>query len=80
MRRILAWMQLEGETPRERIRQNPIQLVVMVVTLWIATVITYFSFSMFMGEFWATLVIILGAIAVGFHLRDLLVPPRTDAE
>lgn len=80
MKRVLQWFQLEGDTPGERIRQNPLQLIALVIILWVVTVFTYFSFSQFMGEMWATIVIVLGAIAVAFHLRDLLVPPREEPE
>lgn len=75
MQRFLAWLQLEGDSPSERLRNNPAQLVVLVIGLWIATVVIYYTFASFMGAFWATLVILLGAIAVGLHLRELLVPP-----
>lgn len=80
MNRVIRWFELEGETPGERIRQNPIKLLILVIGLWITTVIAYFSFSQFMGELWATIVILLGAVAVAFHLRDLLVSSQTDDE
>lgn len=80
MERIRQWFELSGETPRDRIRENPVQLGALAVVLWIGAFVAYFSLELFMGEVWATLVILLGAIAVGFHLRDLLVPAVTEAE
>lgn len=75
MHRLLQWFRLEGSTPRERIRQNPKQLVALVVVLWVGTLTAYVTFSSFMGSRWATFVILLGAVAVGLHLRQLLIPP-----
>lgn len=80
MDRVLGWFRLTGDTPRERIRRNPLQLAALVVILWVGTVVTYFSFSLFMGETWATIVILLGAVAVGLHLRELLTGARTGPE
>lgn len=81
MHRVRAWLQLDGDSPGERIRQNPLQIITLAIALWVGTVVAYVTFSSFMGETWATFVILLGAVAVGLHLRDLLIPrsdePRT---
>lgn len=80
MERVVRWFQLEGDTPGERIRQNLLQLLALIIILWIVTVIAYYSFAQFMGETWATVVIFLGAIAVAFQLRGILIPPEVDSD
>lgn len=76
MNRLLAWFQLEGETPGERIRQNPGKLAVFVLVVLVGSLVVYGTLSLFMGEVLVTIVMILGAVAVGLHLRRLLVPPQ----
>lgn len=80
MDQILDWFRLDGDTPRARITQNPLQLIALVAILWIASFAAYTTFTSFMGERWAAFVILLGAVAVGLHLRDLLIRPATSHE
>ncbi len=72
MDRVREWFALSGETPRQRIRENPLQLAVLVLLVLIGSLVTYNGLVWFMGGFLTTIVMIVLAVGVGLHLQRTL--------
>lgn len=71
----LDWFRLEGDTPKERIKRNPLQLLVLVLIVWFFAIGIYVSMVGWLGEFWTAVLMILTALAAGLHIRRFMVSP-----
>lgn len=72
MDRVREWFTLSGDTPRQRVRENPLQLAVLVLLVLIGSLVTYNALVWFMGRFLTTVVMIVLAVGVGLHLQRTL--------
>lgn len=73
MGRLREWFRLEGDSPGERIRKNPLQLLVLVFLAWFFAMGIYVSSVAWLGEFWTAILMLLLAVAVGLHVRRFMV-------
>lgn len=76
--RLKVWLRLDGETPEERIRNNPIQLFVIFGAIWITAYATYTSLRAYVDPLVAAIVLVLAGVVVGLFLRDFLLPSDLD--
>lgn len=74
------WLRLKGDSPGERVRRNPLQLIALVVVVWMLAIGVYMSLEPLFGELVTALVMILGGVLVALHLRDLLVEADPSVE
>lgn len=79
MQRVIAWLRLEGDTASERLRKNPLQLALLVAVAWFFAIGTYVTLSNVFGLVPTAIIMLVGAIIVGRHLRDWLVAPSTES-
>lgn len=73
------WFRLAGDTPGERIRRNPLQLLVLLGLTWFLAIGAYVSLVGFLGPVLTSLIILLAALMLGLRVRRFMLGEPNDS-
>ncbi|MFW6153012.1 MAG: hypothetical protein ACOC42_01495 [Halobacteriota archaeon] len=68
----LRWFRLEGDTPAERIRRNPLQLAVLLGVTWSLAIGAYVSLVGFFGPLVTSALVLVAAFVLGRRVRRFM--------